>query len=320
MSMISIHAAAIDNKAATYHEFLTRYSKRKPVVYGFVEGKDDPCFYRSFIELLLPETWEVELWPAGNKNQVYKIHQDIDWRRFPKSRVCFFVDQDLSSIIPNRLMNDTNIYVTDGYSIENAIVNKGTCKRVLTELYGLAEAAHSEIDAVGEQFDEELEKFFEAMISPMAWIVFWQRAGLRANLNNVKMNDLFSLVDGRLVPKVKATDETELARVLHSWCGVSLDTSADITVAVADIRKRKAYRRFVRGKYALWFLIEFCTSVRMSAAKLFQGMKKPPKMHITISPANAIAVVATRARMPASLRRFVEKTFMIYITKNDRTT
>lgn len=318
MSMISIHAAAIDDKAATYHEFLTRYSKRKPVVYGFVEGKDDPCFYRSFLELLLPETWEVELWAAGNKHQVYKIHKDIDWRRFPKARVCFFVDQDLSSIIPHKLTKDTNIYVTDGYSIENAIVNKGTFKRVLTELYGLAEATHSEIDSVGVQFEEELEKFFQAMISPMAWIVLWQRAGQRANLNNVKMNDLFSLVDGRLVPKVKATDETELASVLHSWCGVPLDTSADITVAAADFRKRNAYRRFVRGKYALWFLIEFCASVRMSAAKLFRGMTKPPKMHIVISQANSIAVVATRARIPASLRLFVEKTFMVHIAKSDR--
>lgn len=100
MSMISIHAAAIDGRAAAYHEFLTRYAKRERVVYGFVEGKDDPCFYRGFLELLIPETWEIELWPAGNKDQVYRIHQYIDWRKFPKARVCFFVDRDLSKLIP----------------------------------------------------------------------------------------------------------------------------------------------------------------------------------------------------------------------------
>lgn len=44
MAMIEIHAAAISNMSASYHEFLTRYSKSSKVVYGFVEGKKTLVF------------------------------------------------------------------------------------------------------------------------------------------------------------------------------------------------------------------------------------------------------------------------------------
>lgn len=111
MTMLSIHAQALNSNIACYHEFLLRYSQKAKVVYGFVEGKDDPCFYRGFIDMLLPEDWTVELWPAGNKDAVYRIHADFDWVRFSKKRICFFVDRDLSDLIPELLTQDTNIYI-----------------------------------------------------------------------------------------------------------------------------------------------------------------------------------------------------------------
>ena len=52
--MLEMHAAALSSKVASYHEFLSRFSKFKKVVYGFVEGKEDPCFYRGFIDFFSP--------------------------------------------------------------------------------------------------------------------------------------------------------------------------------------------------------------------------------------------------------------------------
>ena len=108
--MIDIHANALNSKISCHHEFLSRYSKTKRVVYGFVEGKDDPCFYRGFIDSVISNKWEVELWAAGNKEQVYNIYKNIDWRHFSKKRICFFVDRDLSDVIPEDLHQDLNIH------------------------------------------------------------------------------------------------------------------------------------------------------------------------------------------------------------------
>src|SRR5271156_5034908 len=187
MSMIDLHSAALDSKVASYHEFLVRYSKHNKVVYGFVEGKEDPSFYRGYIDLILPDDWKVELWPAGNKDHVYQVHKLIDWRRFAKKRICFFVDRDLSAILPEKIKTDTNIYVTSGYSIENYVVKKDVFKRILTELFEFSRADHSELDRLEVLFEVELEKFCRHLIPIMAWIVWWKRNGKRPSLNDIVM-------------------------------------------------------------------------------------------------------------------------------------
>jgi len=313
MSMIDIHAAALSSKIASYHEFLSRYIKNAKVVYGFVEGKEDPSFYRGFIELLIPADWRVELWPAGNKDRVYEIHRDIDWRRFPKSRVCFFVDRDLSDVIPERLAQDANIYVTAGYSIENDVVSKTACHRILTELCGFANADHAELDSVCELFERELDAFLQSMIPIMAWILAWRRSGMRPNLNDIQMRDLFAFDKGQLQSNRTPKGKANIATYLHEQCNVVPNPGIDVASIETEFGRRNVYRRFARGKYVLWFLVEFCNSVHRDAVAIFKGIAKPPKMHVNLSCSNGIAVIGARCRMPASLRDFVLSTFSRYI-------
>lgn len=310
--MIAVHSAAIDSRVAAYHEFLLRYSKGSKVVYGFVEGKEDPSFYRGFIELLIPEGWDVELWPAGSKTQVYRIHDEIDWRRFKKARVCFFVDRDLSGLIPERLRSDVNIYVTDGYSIENSVVNRGTCRRILSELCGFTSVPHGELDAIAMQFEGELELFLRAMVPVMAWILTWRRGGVSASLDNIAMRDLFALEKGRIRTNPISRQRTSLTGYLHERCGIAHNPAVDIEGIEVEFGRRDVYRTLTRGKYVFWFMIEFCVSVHRDASHFFPGLSKAPKMHVTLSPSGGIAVVGPRARVPSSLRTFLEATFCAY--------
>lgn len=313
MGMLNIHADALANKAACYHEFLTRYSKSKSIVYGFVEGKEDPCFYRGFIENQLPEGWEVELWPAGNKKQVYFIHSTIDWRRFPKKRICFFVDRDLSELIPETLPKDSNIYVTDRYSIENDIVNRATCYRVLTEVCGLNGVAHDELDVICDLFDQEFEKFMHALVPVMSWVLTWRRIGKKASLSDILMRDIFSIVHGKVsvinLPKGKAS----IQEYIHDQCNLVVDMSVDINNVASEFITGDVFKKFTRGKYLFWFLIEFCCSVRKSALTLFKSCKKLPAMHVSLSASNGLTVIGNRARIPVSLRTFLDDTFCAYI-------
>lgn len=313
MTMIDIHAAALSSKIASYHEFLSRYLKTAKVVYGFVEGKEDPCFYRGLIESLLPDDWGVELWPAGNKDRVYEVHRDIDWRRFPKTRICFFVDRDLSDLIPESLLADTNIFVTTGYSIENDVVNKTACHRILTELCGFSDADHGELEAACDLFERELEIFLQAMVPIMAWILAWRRIGLRPNLNDIQLKDVFSLVSGRLQVNPSPKGKSSISEYLHDQCTVINNSAIDIAPIEAEFGLKKNYRKFVRGKYVFWFMVEFCNSVHRDAAALFSGVSKPPKMHLNLSCSNGMAVIGTRSRIPASLRVFIQSTYCRYI-------
>ena len=313
MTMIDIHADALSSMSASYHEFLSRYSKFAKVVYGFVEGKEDPCFYRGFIELLLHNDWRVELWPAGNKDRVYEIHRNIDWRRFRKSRVCFFVDRDLSGMIPERLAYDTNIYVTTGYSIENDVVNKATCHRVLSELCGFANADHGDLEIVCKLFEQELDAFLQAMMPVMAWILVWKRSGKRPCLNDILMRDLFSVANGRLQQNATPKGKANVPVYLHEQCNVIPDPGVDIAPIQEEFKHEGNYTKFTRGKYVFWFLIEFCNTVNRDAAGLFNGMSKSPKMSLSLSFSNGMAVIGPRSRIPTSLRDFLQLTFCVYI-------
>ena len=53
----------------------------------------------------------------------------------------FLVDRDFHDLAPEEIPEDVNVYVTDGYSIENSLVNGDTCERVLTDVCGLADVA-----------------------------------------------------------------------------------------------------------------------------------------------------------------------------------
>ena len=314
MSMLSVHHDALDSHSASYHEFLTRYSKPSKVVYGFVEGKDDLSYYQGLVEQILPDEWEVELWPAGNKREVYRIHKDLDWRRFPKKRVCFFVDRDLSELIPEKLVADINIYVTDAYSIENSIVKWGTCRRILTEICGFSNVDHNELDEVQNLFEKELENFLKAMIPIMAWILAWRRYQERANLNKIDMKDLFSFSNGQLKTKSDPKGHSSSVEYIHAVCGLQYDPSTDVAELESRFSKSAARRRFTRGKYVFWFLVGFCRSVWESAPGFFSSVKRPPKMNEgLLSPRNGTTIVGNKSRLPQSLRKFLDETFCSYI-------
>ena len=311
--MLQIHATALNAQVAAYHEFLLRYSKTAKVVYGFVEGKDDPSFYRGFIDHLLPNDWEVELWPAGNKDHVYRIHADMDWRRFPKTRICFFVDRDLSDMIPEGLISDSNIYVTDGYSIENDLVKKGTCRRVLSEVCGLGTLDHGELDAVCNLFEEELEKFLVAMIPIMAWILHWRRKGDRLSLSDILMKDMFFITSGIFGTNPTPKGKASAVQYIHEQCNVAHDDGVDIAHLEVEFRKGGTYRKFIRGKYVFWFLIEFCCSVRASVKTHFISCKKVPPMNVSFATANGMTIIGNRARIPMTLRTFLSVNYINYI-------
>ena len=317
MSMLHVHDDALASKVESYHEFLTRYSKTAKVVYGFVEGKDDLSYYQGFVDQILPDDWEVELWPAGNKNRVYGIYKDLDWRRFPKKRVCFFVDRDLSDLIPEKLVTDINIYVTDDYSIENSIVKWGTCRRILTEICRFSDVDHNELDEVRNLFEKQLENFLKAMIPIMARILAWRRSQENVSLNKIDMRDLFSFSYGQLQSKSCPKRYSSPVKYTHAVCGLQLDPSVDVASLESELSKGKAYRRFTRGKYIFWFLAEFCRSVWENAPVFFNLVQRSPKMNVgLLSPKNGMTIGGNRSRLPQSLRKFLDETFCSYIQQS----
>lgn len=311
--MLQIHSDALISISAAYHEFLLRYKASANIVYGIVEGKEDPMFYRGLIERQLPEGWEVELIPAGCKDNVLRAKDAFDWTRFSPRRICFLVDRDLSDFISEGAAYGENVYITDNYSIENDAVNLGVLKRLLTEVLSISDLKPTEWEVIEQRFSSALAAFQDSMVPIMAQIVLWRRSGKRPCLNDIRPKDFFVFVDGSI--RLRNEFESALSRLQHVAMCVDLQPSqhTEVSDAESEFRQRQGAERFIRGKYLMWFLVEFALEIHRSISVLIRRFKDSPKVRISIGPANAMVVLAPRVRCPGSLQEFLERTYVQYI-------
>ena len=313
VEMLQIHADALQSSNAAYHEFLLHYKPNECFVYGFVEGKEDPMFYRGLIENHLPEEWELILIRTGNRDNVFATFQNMDWIRFPPKRVCFFVDRDLSEFLEEESCSGSNLYVTDNYSIENDIVTVGTLKRVLEEVLGITELNAIETGKIEEIFEHNDNIFREAMAPVMAQILLWRRARKKVSLDNIQLKELFAFVNAKIVLKKEWISPN--ARVQHIATRLN-DTASpphELAASEAEFRKKQGLKRYIRGKYLLWFFVQCALEIHKAIPTICEKYKSPPKHRVGLGVGNSMPIIAPRIRHPISLENFIIRNYVEYI-------
>lgn len=313
MGMLEVHEDALNSSNVPYHEFLLPYKVAERVVYGFVEGKDDPSFYRGIIEHSLPEEWNVELIRAGNKDKVLRVLNSMDWSRFPKKCVCFFVDRDLSEFTCEEHPSDENLYVTDNYSIENDVITFGTMKRILEEILNITELNLTETRIIQELFESNLNTFQEAIVPIMSQIVIWRRSGEEVDLNNIKIKKLFTFVEGRINLEEEFVEPILRVEYAARCVNATSSTNEELAKAEVDFRNRQGLEKFIRGKYLLWFFVECALKLHCSIPKFCAKHSNPPKIRSSLSIKNAMVEIGPRVRCPESLKHFIEHNYLEYI-------
>ncbi|MDD4651231.1 MAG: DUF4435 domain-containing protein [Methanothrix sp.] len=312
MDLLREHANALDSSAGAFHEFLQYYDARKQVVYGFVEGKTDPPFYRGLIDNALPYGWKVKLIGLGNKDKVLRTYSKMDWSRFAKNRVCFFVDRDLSEFL-GESYHAENIYVTDKYSIENEFVTFNTMERILEDIFGVIDLTPAEIDLVKNLFESNLRIFSEAMVPVMAQIILWKRGAMNVNLSNIIPKEYFDFNQGRI--ELKEAFISSNNRINHAAQRVAFPASSDDDIAAAEVefRKKEGVEKYIRGKYILWFFIKSIFEISEVIPLLCPRYKVAPKNRIALGPKTATIVISGSLKCPESLKTFIELNFIKYI-------
>jgi uncharacterized protein DUF4435 len=311
MSMLDIHAAALATTNVAYHELLLHYKSTALVVYGVVEGRDDPCYYRGMIEQLLPDHWELVLIKAGNKNKVLKLFGAMDWTRFPQKRIAFFVDRDMSAFLRDALNAHDNLYVTDQYSIDCEIVTWHAFERTLYEVMGLTDVSPTEAQTIKILFENNLARFRESMCPIMAQILLWRRMGAEVSLNKIQPKELFVFNAGCL--NLKASYASPSDRIDYSASMVNAPPSqlAEICAAESEFRSNQGPEKFTRGKYLVWFFAAMVNEIHQNAPNFCAKHTSPPRACTGLGMSNAMAVVGPRTRCPASLRAFIHANFSL---------
>ena len=198
MSMLDILEDAKSGDTVPIHILRELYNSKPNIVFGFVEGTDDPVFYRGLVENILPFDWELELLPAGDKEKVLETFNSLNWSYYNDKRICFFVDRDLSEYLPEEIPFEHNIYVTDKYSIENDMVSYRTLMRILQELFNITHLSLSDRRKIEELFNTNLSLFQETMVPIMSQILIWKSCPEKIMTKNIRPKDYYVFIDGKL--------------------------------------------------------------------------------------------------------------------------
>lgn len=311
--MLGIHSEALENVNAIYHEFLLCYKAHTKKVYGIVEGKEDPIYYKGLISQLLPDDWDVEFIVAGCKNKVLESITFFDWARFSPRRICFFVDRDLSDFFPERPNIPENLYITDNYSIENDVVNFAVFKRLMEEVLNISGLRSDEIDDIERRFNNGLCTFREIMIPIMSQVIYWYRHGQKPCLDHIRLKDFFDFVNGTV--SLKNHFLLPQSRLEHVAKCVSLESATleNLISIESEFRMKLGGERYIRGKFLIWFMAEFALDVHRSILNIVKRFTNSPKLKVTIGYSNLMIFVAPRTRCPESLKAFLIHTFGQYI-------
>ncbi len=227
----------------------------------------------------------------------------------------FFIDRDLSAFLNERLPKARNLYVTDKYSIENDMVSRDTCDRMLTEVCNLSSLAKKDKDQILDLFDTQLGAFQGRMTPIMAHIILWRRSGKKPSLDNIRMRHLYGFKSGKLVPRPSPKGFSDHIEYIYNQC--KLDRSfRDVADVEKEFGEAEGPTKFVRGKYELWFLIEFVLSICRDIGSLGVSISAPPRMSVSLGMHNALLLVGPRARVPKSLKVFLETTCFAYIQRH----
>lgn len=306
MSMLNIHDEALAKADSGYHEFLLAYSAGERTVYLIVEGRDDPSFYRTHAGHFCPEGWTVRLIPAGNKEKVLRLLTNFDWSRHQNDKLGFIVDRDLSEFGGTTVPVHPALYVTDGYSVENSVVNRDTFMATVEDVLNVQGFTADERRALCAVFDGSVGVFQEGMAVIMAQIVAWREAGMRPVLQNLDPLDFFLVVDG--VVSLRSEFVSPESRAAHAASTLGLASSPMIGLQRTEERFRAVQgpTRLTRGKYLMRLFVTLCNQVHEAAPRFCARLAGKPPARAGLGATNAMALVGPRARCPASLQTFLQ--------------
>jgi hypothetical protein len=205
---------------------------------------------------------------------------------------------------------ESNIYVTDGYSIENSILGDRLLNSVLSDFYQIDLLHPDDESKIKTIYQGNEELFFEAMLPLMGQIILWRRSGADVELSDLKLNSLFSFTEAVCQPNQDSLLLEEAAKQL----GCDLSNNDDIMTAAEEIRCHARSRMMIRGKNALWFFVKQCEAIWNSMPKLSPRCLTKPKKRADCSIEKGVLILAPRSHTPESLKEFIRTNYLSFIS------
>jgi hypothetical protein len=159
---------------------------------------------------------------------------------------------------------------------------------------------------------KEYDHFKNYLATIMSWVILWRRNGEKPCLNDIPMQELFYFDNGSLKRYAKPTGYSNVSHCIHSHVGIPYPKYSGVKQILSEFNTASGKDNFIRGKYVVWFFVNFILSIHQNISVFSSTIAKPPKLHINLGTSNFAVIVAPRARIPRCLRSFLKSTCIVH--------
>jgi len=284
---------------AKLNTFLIEFRPRGDVVFLFVEGKADEVYYHSAVRRFSAQRGAFRSVTCGSKRDVL---QTLSWylsRFSPNSRALFFVDRDHDCLVGTPAPSVTTLFVTEGYSIESSLCSPPVVRRVLTEHWGV-DGGDPVIERIVAQYMKGVDVYAEKMRAVMEIAIASRLAGLHPRLSGL-VTDRIVRLDEDLTPQLKIAGAALESHTARSF-GVTPPLSS-FRQEAARLMGCHSRHVWLRGKQALWFLLEYLEGCNKSLRKKSYISKATPRL----SRNSCLSVLSPLVSFSPSLQSFMSR-------------
>lgn len=245
---------------AVFHQFILLLGKcSSDCHFFFFEGSEDSAFYIGFaLDRLAGRDYHEFI--CNGRQGVIKVNElcGRDGRAF--ERTLHFVDKDHCEFINPGENLPNRVFQTDFYSFESYLVCQQSFRRFWTERLRLPSNDERYI-SYSIAFEKMHQSFSKRMKFLMAIVLIGRgienRPKAKLNLNNVKLEKVISMdLESGTVNWENHAGRSFLAASNITASGISIRGDAIRSVFRKYLRHHEP-KRYIRGKYELWFFVKF---------------------------------------------------------------
>lgn len=314
MSILQEMIESLQSDSPCYIDFLYRYNPKKKQVFAFYEGEEDSSFYHNILKSVISSDCELEEIVAGCKNNIIKLQREFDWKSYNNKQIIFFVDRDLSYWLGDASEYGENIFVTDGYSVENYVANSKGFEFWLLHFEGFARATKQELNYMISEYETNERLFKEAMMPIMAKAVVAKKHDCSVVLNDFKLthekNIKFNMNGGHITFNILEDD-----RIAEKW-KLDSENNKEIDEQLSRFSLEKE-NYSVRGKWYLFFMAEVGEFMRLNSNLFAPSLGRVGKINPTcaVLTTQCLSVLAPYFvnDVPIRLREFLNDTYISFL-------
>jgi len=314
MDLLQILDESINRPESSYIKFLTQYSSNNQIKFCFVEGHEDILFYSQFLEKYITEE-NLKFINCNGKKNVINNYEALNWDFYDKKRALFFIDKDFDEYTMTKKTMDTNIYITDHYSIENYLTDENVLKKFIIH--------HCQIDdeiiinSLVEKFKQTYNKYKNYLRKISSWMIYCRINNYKVVFNNIKLTDLFKIDINTNLVKNKLTNYRNHFDYIRDKIEGDYYNLSEIKNIYHQLSAEVNAKKYIRGKYDLSFMFMFIkhlvdihvpkVSSTISAYNRDSTTKiTKPKVTIQVREENIFQILCNKVKEPASLTKFIK--------------